>query len=332
VSVAAAGQARENLGSPPPAVLKNKVAQALSLLLVQSYSLPPPYTLLVTLLSLTRDSAGALRPASTDLVLRIMHDLSLTLGSDTMLRAVRSRERLARDGAVRDEIRAHNASAIAQMLWATVRESLGNVGSGRWPDNTAEEITEQAVRVVGDYVCESAYQACTSPHLTHLAAWTDISLMVTPETVQILYTLLQHSSPALRNVAAECLYEVTTKGMLAPDKIELLRALDLTTVVDSLEQSTRGKTESGEPDNEFRERLAKLANANSMELARIIEDTAVDAAVRAQADDLLMRSLPLALTFLGDEYDDMAEVIQPCLSQALTIVRRRVACLLRRHR
>jgi hypothetical protein len=147
--------------------LKNKVAQALSLLLVQSYSLPPPYTLLATLLSLTRDSAGALRPASTDLVLRIMHDLSLTLGSDTMLRAVRSRERRARDRAVRDEIRAHNAAAIAQMLWATVQESLGNVGSGRWPDNTAEEITEQAVRVVGDYVCESAYRACTSPHLTH---------------------------------------------------------------------------------------------------------------------------------------------------------------------
>lgn len=134
--------------------MKNKVAQALSLLLVQTYSLPPPYTLLSTLLALTRGSDASLNPTSTDLVLRILHDLSLTLGSDVTLRAVRSRERLARDGAVRDEIRTHNAPAVAEAVWGIVEESMGRVGTGVWPGKMAEEITELAVRVVGDYVCE----------------------------------------------------------------------------------------------------------------------------------------------------------------------------------
>lgn len=138
--------------------LRNKVAQALALLLVQSYGLPPPYTLLTTLLGLTRTAEGSLNPTSADLVLRILHDLSLTLGSDTTLRSVRSRERLTRDAAVRDEIREHNAAAIAEAVWQMLREALAKVHTSEWPGRTAEDLTEMATRVVGDYVCEFCAQ------------------------------------------------------------------------------------------------------------------------------------------------------------------------------
>ncbi|CEH16479.1 Nuclear mRNA export factor receptor LOS1/Exportin-t (importin beta superfamily) [Ceraceosorus bombacis] len=277
------------------AYLRNKVAQALSLLLVQSYGLPPPYTLLSTLLDLTRTSEGSLNPTSADLVLRILHDLSLTLGSDTTLRSVRSRERLVRDAAVRDEIREHNASAIAQAVWGMLQEALSKVHTPQWPGRTAEDLAEMATRVVGDYV-----------------SWTDISLMVTATTLPVLFGLLQHPITALRIAAAETLLEVVSKGMKPPDKIELVRVLDLTTVITGLEASTRGDN-----DVEFRERLARLANGNSLELGRIVDDPAADAASSRAADELLAPSLPLTLAFLADACDDIPEQVLPALTHVL---------------
>jgi exportin-T len=151
-----------------------------------------------------------------------------------------------------------------------------------------------AISVVGDYV-----------------SWLDISLMVTPETVPIFFALLQHQVIGLRKASADALSEVVSKGMKPASKLELLQVLDLTTVVGALEAETRIKDSSGEQDIvvELRERLARLVNGITLELVKILEESATEESTRTIADELLVRHLTLTLAFLADEYDEPTECV-----------------------
>lgn len=282
--------------------IKNKLAQVITTLLLQTYNLPQPSTLLSSLLALVRTPASSSASSSsqrqpfntttTDLVLRILHDLSLTLGSDVTLRSVRSKERLQRDSVIRDEIRANHAVAIAETLWAIIEEGMQRTG-----DNAAASAVEMATTVIGDY-----------------ASWIDISLVVTPTTLPLFFALLQHSSLNLRKVAADALVQVISKGMKPAGKLELLRVLDVTNVVGSLEAQTRtnaNASAAGDQDHlvELREKLARLANAVTLELVKILEDSTADDASRGAADEMLLAHLPLVLAFLADEYDEPTECV-----------------------
>ncbi|KAN0062212.1 pre-tRNA nuclear export protein [Thecaphora frezii] len=313
------------VGSGDQAVpyIKNKFAQVLAVLLLQTYSLPPPFTLLPTLLALFRahpssspsSSQLPLNPFTTDLVLRVLHDLSVTLGSDATLRAVRSRERLQRDAAIRDEIRANHAANIAESVWSVVEQGFAKVNEGPSSDANAAglglrlmsytnalELTAAATKIIEDYV-----------------SWIDISLIVTGQTVPLLFQLLHHSLPSLRTAAADALHGIISKGMKPADKLSLAQALNLTEVLPPLESRTRtsggqdgkGKGATGGDDSdanvEFREHLAKLTNGLALEMCKIIEDDAVEEATRASADALLNGTLPVVLCFLSDEYDDASE-------------------------
>ncbi|CAO1622643.1 unnamed protein product [Sympodiomycopsis kandeliae] len=304
--------------------LKNKLAQVLTMLVMQSYSLPQQSTLLPTLISLIRTphasssgpssssaSSSSLNPITTDLVLRVLHDLSITLGSDVTLRSVRSKDRLQRDSVIRDEIRANHAVAVAENLWGIIEEGMSRLNNNanssndnpHWSLAKAAEITEMATSVVGDYV-----------------SWIDISLVVTPHTVSLFYALLQHSSLGLRKAAADALLEVISKGMKSAGKLELLSVLDLTNVVGALEAETRTNGSQGQDHIvELREKLARLANGVTLELVKILEDNAnTDESTRSAADDALLRHLSLILAFLADEYDEPTECILSGVNSTLS--------------
>ena len=322
--------------------LKNKFAQVLSVLLLQTYSLPPPFTLLPTLLSMIRahpssspsmsasSSQQPLNPYTTDLVLRVLHDLSVTLGSDVTLRAVRSKERLQRDAAIRDEIRANHAANIAESVWRVVEEAFNKINQGPSSDatdggssgvrlmtfNNAVELAAAAAKIVEDYV-----------------SWIDISLIVTGETVPLLFQLLHHSIPSLRTAAADALLGIVSKGMKPADKLGLAQALNLTQVLPPLEARTRtsgdadGKGKNPNADNsdanvEFREHLAKLTNGLVLEMGKIIDESAADENIKASADALLNEALPLVLCFLSDEYDDASEQMFSGVNLILTIYKK----------
>ena len=309
-------------------VLKNKFAQFLSSLLIQTYGLPPPFTLLPSLLARMRSSAASndssLNPVSTDMVLRLLHEVSITLGSDVTLRAYRSRERVARDTAVRDEIRQSHSVDIASSVWKVIEDGLqrvdqlrsqGSISSGNgmmdgqgWTLAKTIEVTCEATTVIGDY-----------------ASWIDIALIVTPLTVNLLYRLLQQSEPIIRTSAANALLEIVSKGMKGEDKIELLRVLNLTSTISELEKRTRRLKSQGEPSEEevtFREHLAKLANGVAVDLARVLESAKTGVQARATADKMLLTHLSLILDFLTDEYDELAEAVLPCIGDTLTIYKR----------
>ncbi|KAJ1020096.1 hypothetical protein NDA16_004376 [Ustilago loliicola] len=308
-------------GDAEVSFIKNKFAQVLAVLLLQTYNLPPPYTLLPTLLSMFRAHPAAspsqastsqlpLNPFTTDLILRVLHDLSITLGSDVTLRAVRSKERLQRDAVIRDEIRANHASNIADSVWRVVEEAFSRVSLGEQPADSnssagvrsmtfanAVDLTAAATKIIEDYV-----------------SWIDITLVVTNETVSLLFNVLHHPIPKLRTAAADALHGIITKGMKPADKLSLAQALNLPEVITPLESRTRtghaaenGQSDRSDSNIEFREHLAHLTNGLVLEMCKILEESAAEESTKVAAEALLNSVLPLVLAFLSDEYDDASE-------------------------
>ncbi len=302
--------------------IKNKFAQVLAVLLLQTYNLPPPYTLLPTLLSMFRahpatspsqasTSQLPLNPFTADLVLRVLHDLSVTLGSDVTLRAVRSKERLQRDAVIRDEVRANHASNIADSVWRVVEEGFNRVNLGE----QATDATSAGVRTM-TYANAVDLTAAATKVVEDYVSWIDITLVVTNQTVPLLFNVLHHPIPKLRTAAADALHGIISKGMKPADKLGLAQALNLPEVITPLESRTRtgqnaenGAAQSDRSDSniEFREHLAHLTNGLVLEMCKILEEGAAEESTKIAAEELLNSILPLVLAFLSDEYDDASE-------------------------
>ncbi|WFD43309.1 pre-tRNA nuclear export protein [Malassezia psittaci] len=297
--------------------LKNKLAQTLSLLVIQTHSLNNS-SYLGALLSLctNTESHGEINALASDLVLRILHDLSLSLGSDVSLRSIRSKERLQRDALVRDEIRSHHAATIAELLWKIVREALDTMNSqGAFtnlpphtsPVNVMQNLAQVAMAVVGDFV-----------------TWIDIGLIINMDTVPILYNALNSQYAQLRCVTIDTLGEIVSKGMKPADKLALIQGLKLEEILSSLESSTRSA--QGNADESFielREHLAKLVNTVCVELCKISDDTnGATADTRETAQAKLLEFLQLVLAFLQDEYDEPTEQVLPSIHLVLSLYKK----------
>jgi exportin-T len=141
----------------------------MSLLFLQTYPTAAP-TFFSHFLNLLRTyptsanipstSTTPCNPQTTDLLLRLLHEVSLEI-SDAQLRLNKSPSRLQKDVELRDAVREKDATAIAGTLWEVIAEALDGVGSedpsgGKvgLKGDKAREVAEMAVRVAGDYVCE----------------------------------------------------------------------------------------------------------------------------------------------------------------------------------
>ena len=95
-------------------------------------------------------------------------------------------------------------------------------------------------------------------------AWIDITLIVNDEYMTLIYRFLGH--PALRTAASETLANIVSKKMSSGDKLEMITFLNLTQVVNSLD---------ADQDVEFAEAMARLVNAQGLELTRILLEVRV---------------------------------------------------------
>ena len=142
---------------------------------------------------------------------------------------------------------------------------------------TAGALGQVAMAVIGDY-----------------ASWIDIGLIVSLDTVQLLYGALDSPYAPLRYATADTLCEIVSKGMKPADKLSLVSGLSLDAALVPLEASSRSADET-----ELREHLAKLVNALCTELCKIAEDTAgATDETRDAAQHLLLTYLPLALSLI----------------------------------
>ena len=136
-----------------PAIAPTFFSSLLALLRTYPPSFPVPTT---------STSSAPLNPQTTDLFLRILHEVSLEI-SDAQLRLNKSSQRLSKDTELRDAIRENDAASIAGAIWGVIGEAVagvdvpdeaGDAGRVGLKGKTAREVAEMAVRVAGDYVCE----------------------------------------------------------------------------------------------------------------------------------------------------------------------------------
>ena len=100
--------------------------------------------------------------------------------------------------------------------------------------------------------------------LADSVAWIDITLIVNDEYMTLIYRFLGH--PELRTAASETLANIVSKKMSSGDKLEMITFLNLTQVVNSLD---------ADQDVEFAEAMARLVNAQGLELTRILLEVRV---------------------------------------------------------
>jgi exportin-T len=109
----------------------------------------------------TLPSPAPLNPQTTDLILRLLHEVATEI-SDAQLRLNKPGASLARDSELRDAVRIRDAAGISAVIWEIIAESLDGLNSPEVPGNkvglkgqAAKELAEISIRVIGDYVCES---------------------------------------------------------------------------------------------------------------------------------------------------------------------------------
>ncbi|KAE8209949.1 hypothetical protein CF327_g6120 [Tilletia walkeri] len=314
------------------AFIKNKVAQTLTVLILQTFNLPSSTSILPALFDVIRahpaqspalsasgpGQAPPINPCTTDLVMRILHDLSLSLGSDVNLRQIRSKDRLQRDAVIRDEFRANYAARLAETVWKVLEECARRLdGSSPAPSGSgprvlteaaAVEIACMALQLVGDYV-----------------TWIDIGLMVQPDTIALLYRLLGHSVSNIRIAAADALTEIIAKGTKPVDKLQLLASLNPHQLLTDYEASTRSVSpDSDEYDavEDFRDRLARLAGSVAMEYARVAGASEAEDATKEEAERQFLHYAGLLLAFLTDKSDQVTDQVIPALRYILDIYKK----------
>lgn len=349
--------------APPDLSLAGKLAQTTTHLISQSYAQPQPSTLLPDLFSLLyaapaddASSAPPLNALVADLVLKVLHDLSLSLGSDVSIRAAKDRTELVRDNQVKDAIRIQHATALAEQVTVVAEAALVQVServqrgvpvptphdpalqSRALNDANAVGVLRQALICLGDY-----------------ASWLDISLMVTPRTIELLLRALHLPYADTRCAAAEALLEIIFKGMKPVDKQQLLTLLALTPTLARLEQETRSAgthaqilslgldrhaspsftplpQADGPENSEFRQRLAKLVDGITLELSKILDeatptgatdqDPSVLITTRQAAAEMLQQHFPLVLILLADEDDGPSEQVIQCVYSVLNVFKK----------
>lgn len=102
-------------------------------------------------------------------------------------------------------------------------------------------------------------------------------MTVTPTTVPLLFKLLADGSLPIRLATSVALLRIVAKGLKEPsDKLQLLKVLSLSEVLDTLEAKTRKQQldrgdDTDEGEESYREALGKLLNVFGLELTKLTE-------------------------------------------------------------
>ncbi|KAJ2566638.1 pre-tRNA nuclear export protein, partial [Coemansia sp. RSA 1836] len=236
--------------------------------------------------ALTEDSARQTNAASIN---PFMVDFLLkvlgSLDEEMVNPAVpRGADEVARNTDIKDAMRVEDVNRMAH-AWYSILVHL----SGSHPD-----LARGALRLMGVYV-----------------SWIDISLIVNQPFVSIIFSLLK--APALRGQACRCLAEIVGKGMRAADKLCLIQFLGIVGVMSQLEFA----------DVEFAEEVGKLANVVGIELKAIWTDKeSATPDGRATAVVMLEKLMPLLLSFLSHEYDEVSSSVFPAIGEILAVFKK----------
>jgi exportin-T len=161
------------------------------------------------------------------------------------------------------------------------------------------------------------------------ASWTDISLIVNQDTLNLLFQLAgrtnpTHSEDKVRDAAIDTFTEIVAKKMKGSDKMNMIVFLNLGEVVSQLITSPalHDLRMTSSYDTDLAESVAKLVNNVVFDIVKALEDAQSDSETRARAEQLVQIFLPFLLRFFSDEYDEICSTVIPSLTDLLTFLRK----------
>ncbi|KAM0715945.1 hypothetical protein Q7P37_008459 [Cladosporium fusiforme] len=245
---------------------------------------------------------GTANPPATILYLRIVGSVHDEIADQLI---PRTPEEQKRSTELKDLVRARDVNKIA----ATWQEILS-----RWQEIDLG-IVEACLRTVAKWV-----------------SWIDIWLVINQNIQSALLQLAgqqgstggESKEARARDAAIDTFTETVGKKMSAADKIELIRYLNLGTIVEQLVASPALSELRTTPnyDTDLAETVAKLVNNVMFDIVKVLDNDLVDAETRSKADVELQSFMPCLLRFFSDEYDEICSAVIPSLTDLLTMFRK----------
>lgn len=274
----------DNLGA---SFLRNKLAQTIAFVFILSYESIWPSFFNDFLELLGNQDSPIGNSAAVDMYVRVLQVIHEEIGDNLTIREAAVTKR---NNNLKDLVREREMAKLASS-WMSILQFYPSV----------REIMEGTLKVIGGWI-----------------SWIDISLIVNPEYLTLIFNCLQ--SESLRLTACDTLVEIVSKKMKPADKMELIRLLDLKNVISQISSSS---------DEEFDERVAKLSNFVALELVHILDGTTsltsnvpLQNGQVEQAEEMLNDFIPTLVHFLSNEYDDTSYQVFPALSEYLSCLRK----------
>lgn len=279
--------------------LQNKLAQTLTSLFVCLY--PSEWlSFFRDMLDLTAfaGSSGRENAAGTVFFLRVLSQIHDEIADVFLARSPHERKK---SNELKDLIRERDAKVVAGS-WQEI------LSQWRAKDST---VTDICLVVVGRW-----------------ASWTEISLIITPTLRDLLLELVisQSNGPAAsRETALTTFTEILRKKMSPAYKLELIDFLKIREVIAHLIASPAlaDLRATSQYDTDLAESVAQLANHSLSDIVKAIESAQDQDSVMVQGVSHLKGFLPLVLRFFSDDYDEICSTVIPCLSDLLTLFRRK---------
>ncbi|KAF8422384.1 armadillo-type protein [Tirmania nivea] len=208
----------------------------------------------------------------------------------------RSPQEAQRNTLLKDQIRERDVTKLV----ASWHEILAE-----WKDKS-DDIVEMCLKVIGRW-----------------ASWINISLILTPDFVNFLWSLLTCAGK-VKDASLDAMAELVIKKMNASDKIELIEFMKLVEMIQALlaqDPALQAKTPAFNVD--LAEKVGRLINNVGSELVRGIE--AAKKSGNAQADfrvtALIQGLMPSFFFCFSNEYDEVSTTVFPFTAEFLAFYR-----------
>lgn len=287
-----------------PVSIQNKITQTVTNLFVALYAnhwssfFHDILNLTVITGSTSRDNA-----AGVMLYLRILVSVHDDIG-DVLL--PRTPEEQRRDNDLKDLVRQRDTAMIASSWHAIIEH---------WRSRD-DSIVKLCLTAIGRWV-----------------TWTEISLAVNDSLLTLLFDYLNsqgyldgnESFQERRDAAIEAFIDILSKKMSASDKLELIDVLKVNEAVTQLVKSRElaEMRSTANYDTDLAEGVARLVNNVVSDIVKALDGSQSNDSVSQRGSVQLKTFLPHVLHFLSDEYDEICSTVIPCLTDLLTLMRKK---------
>ncbi|KAI0999539.1 Exportin-T [Podosphaera aphanis] len=281
-----------------PPHLQNKLTQLLTLLFATTYN-HGWESFMDDFLSLTsfQNNGSGENIAGTILYLRILGSIHDEI-ADVLLPSQDTK----RNTELKDALRARDVPKLAAS-WQKILQT--------WQSQN-DTVVEMCLLIIGKWV-----------------SWIDASLIMNQNLLNILFQLVGRTNPnnkedRVRDAAIGTFTEIVGKKMKTPDKISMIKFLNLGELISQLIASPplNDMRQTSNYDTDLAETVAKLVNNIVCDIVKVLDDPQAPSEVKAEAKQLIQNFMPLLLRFLSDEYDEVCSTVISSLTDFFIFLRK----------